>query len=838
MLSSRFNSIHKRSAPSIVLKRLLAIFAISMLLVSWLPLRQADAADGALDPSFGSGGFVTTDFGDGSATSASPRAVAIQPDGKIVVAGDDSSQIVLVRYNPDGTLDAAFGNGGIVTTKSGGPPFLSSAVAVVLQPDRKIVVAGRVPGSGATGSKSGFGIARYNPDGSLDTSFGDGGEVRTDFGIPADARAMVLQPDGKMIVAGGVQSGFFNGFALARYNSNGSLDPSFGSGGTVITTNFTASNLSGLANALTLQADGKIVAAGTFGRPPSLFVPLTTDGFALVRYNANGTLDPTFGNGGKVTTVFNSNEQATGVAFQPDGKIVASGGTSPPGVGKIHFALARYNADGSLDPTFGACGSGKVTTDIESHGNDTASNFTLQPDGKIILADGFDGFVLARYNPNGSLDTSFGAGGEVISSAGGLVGGIRAIALQRDGKIVAVAAAYNLDDSAHRVWTVARYQNTIITPASTFQFSQSSYSTPNASSSTAITVTRTGDTSQPASVDYSTLDGTATQKSNFTIPLGTLSFAAGETSKTFSLLTSKVGFAGTKSATLVLSNPQNASLGAQATAQLQITDNQTKDSSTNPIDDPTTYVAQHYHDFLNREADPSGLQFWIGQITSCNGDANCIDIKRQNVSAAYFLSREFQETGFFVIKVQRVAFGKLSSDATKRICYLQFLKDAQAVGHGFVDLQPGADQVLEQNKTNYAQAVAASGDFIAKYPTTLSASQFVDALYQTADVQPQGTERQDAITAFGSGDTAGRAAALRKVAESASVKQAEFNSAFVLLQYFGYLRRNPTDPPDKNDNGYQFWLSKLNQANGDYIASQMVRSFIISLEYRKRFGSQ
>jgi hypothetical protein len=258
--------------------------------------------------------------------------------------------------------------------------------------------------------------------------------------------------------------------------------------------------------------------------------------------------------------------------------------------------------------------------------------------------------------------------------------------------------------------------------------------------------------------------------------------------------------------------------------------------NANQIDEVAFFVRQQYIDFLNREPDSAGFNFWFSQITSCGSDSNCIDVKRQNVSAAYFLSREFQETGFFVIKVQRVAFGKMSNDASKRISYSQFLNDAQTVGQGFVDGQTGADAVLDQNKTNYAQAVVSSGDFTAKYSNSLSASAFVDALYQTANVTPQGTERQDAINAFGGGGTAGRAAALRKVAESNSVKQAEFSPAFVLLQYFGYLRRNPTDLPDTSDAGYQFWLNKLNAFGGDYIRSEMVRSFILSSEYRKRFG--
>jgi hypothetical protein len=257
----------------------------------------------------------------------------------------------------------------------------------------------------------------------------------------------------------------------------------------------------------------------------------------------------------------------------------------------------------------------------------------------------------------------------------------------------------------------------------------------------------------------------------------------------------------------------------------------------NPIDNPAFFVRQHYIDFLNREPDAAGIDFWMNEIASCNGDAACIDVKRQNVSAAYFLSTEFQETGFYVIRIQRAAFGKVSNDAAKRISFQQFLNDARAVGNGVIVGQPNAQQQLDQNKTAYARAVVSSSDFASRYPTSLSAAAFVDALFATAGVQPSAQERQDAINAFGAGDTAGRAAALRKVAESNSIKNAEFNPAFVLLQYFGYLRRNPTDPPDNSDAGYQFWLNKLNAFGGDYIRSEMVRSFILSSEYRKRFGA-
>jgi hypothetical protein len=183
-----------------------------------------------------------------------------------------------------------------------------------------------------------------------------------------------------------------------------------------------------------------------------------------------------------------------------------------------------------------------------------------------------------------------------------------------------------------------------------------------------------------------------------------------------------------------------------------------------------------------------------------------------------------------------MAFGKKSDTAASRITYNQFIRDARTLGDGVIVLQPGYEQKLEQNRQIYAEQIVGSAAFISKYPLTLTADQYVDALFTSAGVVPTPTERQDGIIAFGAGGTAGRVAALRKASDSASLRSAEFRSAFVLMQYFGFLRRNPTDPPDGNDNGYQFWLAKLNTFNGDFVKAEMVRAFIISTEYRSRFG--
>ena len=373
-------------------------------------------------------------------------------------------------------------------------------------------------------------------------------------------------------------------------------------------------------------------------------------------------------------------------------------------------------------------------------------------------------------------------------------------------------------------------------PPSTFQLEQTVYSVAEDVTSMSVTVLRSGNNNTAATVDFATADGTATQKQDYTIARGTLNFAPGEISKTLNILVnedSKVE--GTESFSISLSNPTNGVVGTVATATVQITDD-AGEPTTNVIDDAGTFVGQHYHDFLNRQADATGLAFWTDTITSCGTDAQCVEVKRINASAAFFLSIEFQQTSFFVIRMQRVAFGRRSDTAASRFPYLEFVRDARRVGDGVIVGQPGAEQQLESNKQSYATEIATSATFISRFQTSLSGAEFVDALFASAVVTPTAGERNTAINAFGSGGTAGRVAAFRSVVDSTSVVNAELNAAFVLLQYYGYLRRNPTDAPDVNDNGYQFWLTKLNLFGGDFIAAEMVKAFIESDEYRQRFG--
>jgi uncharacterized delta-60 repeat protein len=367
------------------------------------------AAPGDLDPSFGNGGKVITSFSNSvGGRHSRAYAMAIQSDGKIVVAGERT----LVRYNKDGSLDTLFGLGGKVTT-----PTDTSFNAVAIQSDGKIVIAGWIIAGNAD-----FALIRYNTDGSLDTSFGtNGGIVVTTISGSADiAHAVAILSDGRIIAAGASGPYPSVDFAVVRYNPDGSLDSTFGTGGKVVTD---ISGLPNIAYSMAIQADGKVVAAGYSG--------LSDRDFALVRYNTDGTLDNSFGTGGRVTTSIGSKEdRAYAVAVQSDGRVVAAGFTFSGS--SNDFALTRYNTDGSLDSSFGT--GGKVITPVGSSSSIYA--VAIQSNGKIVAVGG-SGFALARYNTNGSLDSSFGSGGKVTTLIGNGISEARAVAIQPDGKIVA-----------------------------------------------------------------------------------------------------------------------------------------------------------------------------------------------------------------------------------------------------------------------------------------------------------------------------------------------------------------------------------------------------------------
>ncbi len=273
---------------------------------------------------------------------------------------------------------------------------------------------------------------------------------------------------------------------------------------------------------------------------------------------------------------------------------------------------------------------------------------------------------------------------------------------------------------------------------------------------------------------------------------------------------------------------------------------------TNQIDQSNFFVKQHYLDFLSRQPDQSGWDFWTNQITNCGSNAQCIEVQRINVSASFFLSIEFQQTGYLVERMYKVAYGNAVGNSTFNgahqlsvpiVRFNEFLTDTQRIGQGVIVLQPGWDTLLENNKRAFASEFVQTSRFIGAFPTTMTPAEFVDKLNTNAGNVLSPTERTTAINLFGGAgsttNTTARGQAVRQVAESAALSNAEFNRAFVLAEYFGYLRRNPNDAPEStlDYTGYEFWLTKLNQFNGNYINAEMVKAFLSSIEYRQRFGS-
>ncbi|MFD9353417.1 calcium-binding protein [Streptomyces sp. NPDC060031] len=423
--------------------RAAVLAALGLVLVLVLP-GTALAAPGDLDPAFGPDGRVTTAFPG----YAEGHDIARQADGKLVVVGLSEGGFALARYNTNGSLDSTFSGDGTMTSDFGGGSHAANAVAI--QPsDGKIVVAGTTEVVAEEGGGCCFfSVARYNTDGSPDTGFGNGGLVRVDeFGGSADGADVAVQPDGRIIAAG---KGGGGGFALVRLNTNGSLDPSLGGDGAVVAgfTPASPQDAGGVARGMALQPDGKIVAVGYVGN--------TAFDIGVARYNTNGSLDTTFSGDGMVTADFGGTEFGNAVAVQPDGRIVAAGS------GGSGFALLRYNADGSPDGGFGA--GGRTSVSFPGDGG-IAYGMALQQNGKIVLAGRADDpnsseandFGLARFNPNGTVDTGFGGDGFVVTGFGDF-DEARGVLVQPDGKIV--AAGYG----AGFAFAVARYEGGDGTP--------------------------------------------------------------------------------------------------------------------------------------------------------------------------------------------------------------------------------------------------------------------------------------------------------------------------------------------------------------------------------------
>lgn len=403
-------------------------------------------APGSLDTSFDGDGVAVTQIGS---SSEQANAMALQPDGKIVVAGHDGSgtgiRFAVVRYNVDGSLDPSFGDVGVVTTVIGAG-HRDEAHAVALQPDGKIVVAGDTH----EGTNSRFAVVRYHGDGSLDTSFDGDGIAITAIGPTSHARAVAVQHDGRIMVAGSGDGSA----ALARYNPDGSLDTGFNDiqswtpSGTMDLGEFDGIAYPGVARALATQADGGIVVAGDSSHANDRVI-------FVLRFPAPGDGDDDFGVA--ITDIAwepnRATDLATAVASLPDGRVVAVGSTQ---LGGLQMLALRYRKNGTLDPTFG--GDGIVTTPVGSFSQ--AYGVAVDGNGRtVVVGDSFNGtdydMVLVRYEPDGSLDPTFGSGGIVTTPVGDAADQARGVALQPDGRIV-VAGFSDNGISQHDV-IVARY---------------------------------------------------------------------------------------------------------------------------------------------------------------------------------------------------------------------------------------------------------------------------------------------------------------------------------------------------------------------------------------------
>jgi uncharacterized delta-60 repeat protein len=383
----------------------------------------------------------TTDLGS---TTDVAYAVVVQPDGKIVLAGHTTNSITnsdfaLARYDANGNLDSSFNITGMVETDTGNNRVDGAyglAMDTTQATDIKVVAVGYALDTTTT-TLDNFALVRYHvSDGSLDTGFGVGGVGKVVTNLPGDgadvANAVAVQADGKVVAVGVSNGAGTNDFALIRYNTDGTRDSSFGTNG-FVTTVYLGDDI---AHAVAIDANGKIVVAGESGGH-----------VALVRYHSSagtgivpGDLDASFGGGGRVTTPLGTASRANAIAIQPDGKIVVAGWDEGP-INKKNIIVVRYNGDGTLDAGFGFLGVAATDYNV---GNDVANGIALQGDGKIVVvghvSDGGTKMVVARYTTGGALDTGFGASGMVLPDFGVGSDGY-GVAIQSNGKIVAVGSA-------------------------------------------------------------------------------------------------------------------------------------------------------------------------------------------------------------------------------------------------------------------------------------------------------------------------------------------------------------------------------------------------------------
>ena len=424
--------------------------------------------------------------------------------------------------------------------------------------------------------------------------------------------------------------------------------------------------------------------------------------------------------------------------------------------------------------------------------------------GKYFFADLCTGWI-RRFDAATNTVTDFASG----------------VATPVDLQVAADGSLYYLARGSGAVFRVQRAP----TAADSFQFSASTLSVSESGLSTTITVTRMGSATSAATVDYASSNGTASGRSDFTTATGTLRFDPGQSAQTFNVLvTDDVYTEGNETVNLSLSNATGGTVLGNATATLTINDNDAGIPNSNPADLSPFFVRQHYSDFLDRAPDQPGLDYWSQQIDQCGADQACVRQQRINVSTAFFVENEFQQSGGYIYRIYKAVFGSLPGAANRaNLTYVEFISDRGRVLGG---------AQLDQSKTDFAAAFVQRPIFLSSYPNSMTAAQFVDALNANTANSLTQSERNALVNGL-LGGTETRASVLRKIADNQAFSDREYNASFVLTSYFGYLRRDP------DQGGYDFWLGQVNRfpirdAGGQHA---MVCSFITANEYQQRFSS-
>jgi uncharacterized protein (TIGR03118 family) len=382
---------------------------------------------------------------------------------------------------------------------------------------------------------------------------------------------------------------------------------------------------------------------------------------------------------------------------------------------------------------------------------------------------------------------------------------------------------------------------TTASATSLIQLADSEFSVGEGTGHIDVTVTRSGDVSGTATVNYATFDeseaGHASQISDYELAVGMLTFAPGETSKTFRILIVNDQFMeGDETLEIILSNVtgDGVGLGSPATAEVTILDDDAVPPTSNPIDDPSFFVRQLFLDFLGREPEPATFNFFVTRLSTCGSDNTCRDTRRADIATAFFLSAEFHQTGYLIYLANKAAFGDFASGPQVPLLYGQLLRDLQIINQDVSFGTPGWEAQLAANQMLFFADFVLRPTFVGTYPTTMTPAEFVDALYANANVVPSALERQAAIDEFGgasdTSDTAARARALKRVTQNGTFNTNEFNRAFVFFEFAAFYRRDPDMA------AFNMHVATLDSFNGDFRAAGLINTFLSSSEYRERFG--